>query len=184
MSATHILERLAVAGVKLTAESGVLWAEPESALTDDLCTLIRSNKADLLALLSPSRGHGRAQRGQERRSPHGWRCPPPACTGVVRLRMVLESEDGARTEAILEIPHEPYHDMRVLEMFERHRMAGTSRVISVVQEAPDDRHHCRDCARLRNGACTAARAIGAQDGYRPVDDLPRRCEGFEEGGRR
>ena len=34
---------------------------------------------------------------------------------------------------------------------------------------PDDRHHCRECLNLRNGYCTRQR-------FRPVDDIPRRCE--------
>ncbi len=35
----------------------------------------------------------------------------------------------------------------------------------------DDRHHCRECMNLRNGYCTRQR-------FRPVDDIPRRCEDF------
>jgi hypothetical protein len=35
----------------------------------------------------------------------------------------------------------------------------------------DDRHHCRECQNLRNGYCTRQR-------FRPVDDIPRRCEDF------
>lgn len=38
---------------------------------------------------------------------------------------------------------------------------------------PDDRHHCRDCRNLRNGYCIKHR-------FRPVDDLPRRCEDFND----
>jgi hypothetical protein len=36
---------------------------------------------------------------------------------------------------------------------------------------PDDRYHCRECLNLRNGYCIKQR-------FRPVDDLPRRCENF------
>ncbi len=36
---------------------------------------------------------------------------------------------------------------------------------------PDDRHHCRECLNLRNGYCIRQQ-------FRPVDDLPRRCENF------
>ena len=39
----------------------------------------------------------------------------------------------------------------------------------VPQPPPDDRHHCRECLNLRNGYCTRQR-------FRPVDDIPRRCE--------
>jgi hypothetical protein len=35
----------------------------------------------------------------------------------------------------------------------------------------DDRRHCRKCRHLRNGYCTRQR-------FRPVDDIPRRCEDF------
>jgi hypothetical protein len=34
-----------------------------------------------------------------------------------------------------------------------------------------DRHHCHECQNLRNGFCTRQR-------FRPVDDIPRRCEDF------
>lgn len=100
---------------------------------------------------------------------------------VVRLHLTLEAEGGARTEAILEVPRERYDGLRVIDAFERHRMAGSTRVVAVRrQEAPDDRRHCRDCARLRSGVCTAAAAIGAAPGYRPADDVPRRCDAFRE----
>lgn len=35
----------------------------------------------------------------------------------------------------------------------------------------DDRHHCRECLNLRNGYCIKQQ-------FRPVDDIPRRCEDF------
>ncbi|MGJ0485121.1 MAG: hypothetical protein ACR65R_11405 [Methylomicrobium sp.] len=35
----------------------------------------------------------------------------------------------------------------------------------------DDRYHCRECRNLRNGYCIRQR-------FRPVDDIPRRCEDF------
>jgi hypothetical protein len=38
---------------------------------------------------------------------------------------------------------------------------------------PDDRHHCRECLNLRNGYCIRQR-------FRPVDDIPRRCEDFND----
>jgi hypothetical protein len=37
----------------------------------------------------------------------------------------------------------------------------------------DDRHYCRECLNLRNGYCIKKR-------FRPVDDLPRRCEDFND----
>jgi len=37
---------------------------------------------------------------------------------------------------------------------------------------PDDRHHCRECRNLNSrGYCIRHR-------FRPVDDIPRRCEDF------
>ena len=44
---------------------------------------------------------------------------------------------------------------------------------------PDDRRHCHECRNLSRGVCTAAKRIGALEGYRPVDTLSRRCEAFE-----
>ena len=42
------------------------------------------------------------------------------------------------------------------------------------EEVPeDDRRHCRECLNLRNGYCIKQR-------FRPVDDLPRRCEDFND----
>jgi len=44
----------------------------------------------------------------------------------------------------------------------------------------DDRRHCAACAQLSGGRCLAAwrGEIKAAKRYRPVDDLPRRCEGY------
>jgi hypothetical protein len=35
----------------------------------------------------------------------------------------------------------------------------------------DDRHYCHECQHLINGRCITQR-------FRPVDDVPRRCEHF------
>jgi hypothetical protein len=58
---------------------------------------------------------------------------------VIRLRLTLQQDDGERVEAILAIPTARYDGMRVLELFEQHRMAGTTRVISVLEldECPE-----------------------------------------------
>jgi len=50
---------------------------------------------------------------------------------VVRLRLLLEAEDGRRCEALLAIPRARYDGSRVLELFEQYRMAGTTRVVGV-----------------------------------------------------
>lgn len=44
----------------------------------------------------------------------------------------------------------------------------------------DDRRHCSQCANLSAGRCLAAwrGEIKAAKLYRPLDDLPRRCEGY------
>jgi hypothetical protein len=53
----------------------------------------------------------------------------PGSGNVVRL--LLHFEDG--TEATLAIPKDRYNGVHVLEMFELHRMAGTTRVIAIRQ---------------------------------------------------
>ena len=45
----------------------------------------------------------------------------------------------------------------------------------------DDRRHCACCQNLaRSGLCLAARRgeIEASDSFHPVDNMPRRCEGY------
>ena len=44
----------------------------------------------------------------------------------------------------------------------------------------DDRRHCSECGNLSAGRCLAAwrGEIVAARQYRPIDDLPRRCEGY------
>ncbi|MEE7627052.1 hypothetical protein V3O24_12835 [Methylobacter sp. Wu8] len=44
----------------------------------------------------------------------------------------------------------------------------------------DDRRHCAECCNLSGGRCLAAwrGEIVASRQYRPIDDLPRRCEGY------
>ena len=47
--------------------------------------------------------------------------------------------------------------------------------------ADDDRRHCACCQNLaRSGLCLAARRgeIEASESYHPVDNMPRRCEGY------
>ncbi len=50
---------------------------------------------------------------------------------MVRLRLLLEEEDGRRFVGILAIPRERYDGLRVLELFERHRLAGSTRVVEI-----------------------------------------------------
>jgi hypothetical protein len=50
---------------------------------------------------------------------------------------------------------------------------GRAREIPPQADLEDDRHYCRECLNLRNGYCIRQR-------FRPVDDLPRRCEDFTD----
>jgi hypothetical protein len=43
--------------------------------------------------------------------------------------------------------------------------------INDINDPFDDRHYCHECRRLINGRCITQR-------FRPVDDMPRRCEHF------
>lgn len=46
----------------------------------------------------------------------------------------------------------------------------------------DDRRRCDQCANLSHrGKCAAWQAVGAMNGYSPVPDIPRRCEGYAPG---
>lgn len=44
----------------------------------------------------------------------------------------------------------------------------------------DDRRHCAECGNLSAGRCEAAwrGEIEASRQYRPIDNIPRRCEGY------
>ena len=62
MGASDLIGRLALAGVRLSlAGPDKLAVKPKSALTDELISLIREHKADLIAALAP------VDRGQELR---------------------------------------------------------------------------------------------------------------------
>jgi hypothetical protein len=53
--------------------------------------------------------------------------------------------------------------------------------LTAVLDEFDDRRHCRDCDNLtQGGRCLAAwrGEILATSHYHPVDDWPRRCEGY------
>ena len=85
MGAPDLLEQLRAVGVRLWVEGGALVAEPRRALTDDLRAAIRAHKPELLAAL---------QATETKRS----------SLAVVRLRLLMEAEDGRRYEAILAVP--------------------------------------------------------------------------------
>ncbi len=117
MGASDLLERLRTAGVRVSVEGDALIAEPRTALTDDLRAAIRAHKPELLAALTHHHQGG--------------------SKAVIRLRLLLEGEDGQRLEAILAIPGERYDGLRVLELFEQHRLAGTTRVVGISGVEPD-----------------------------------------------
>ena len=56
MGASELIGRLALVGVTLTADGEQLIAQPRTALTAELCSLIRENKPALLAALVPLDG--------------------------------------------------------------------------------------------------------------------------------
>jgi hypothetical protein len=115
VGAPDLLGQLAAAGIRLRSKGEKLLAEPREALTDELRAAIRANKRALLAALSP-----KVQPRLE-----------PQARPVVRLCLLLQAEDGQRCEALLAIPAERYDGLRFLELFEQHRMAGTTRVIGI-----------------------------------------------------
>jgi hypothetical protein len=53
MNAMQILSKAKAAGVSILAESGQIVASPGKAVTEELRSLIRANKAELLKTLSP-----------------------------------------------------------------------------------------------------------------------------------
>lgn len=126
MGAVDLLTRLASAGFRLTPNGDKLRVEPASRLTDELRSLIWENKLALLAALSTNAPTQCSLRD----------APPAAATmaptaDVLRLRLLLEAEDGRRYEAILAIPRARYDGLRVLELCERHLADRTTRVISI-----------------------------------------------------
>ncbi|MCK9638028.1 MAG: hypothetical protein M0R41_17295 [Methylobacter tundripaludum] len=58
--------------------------------------------------------------------------------------------------------------------------AEIEKVVIVDVFFADDRRHCAECGNLSGGRClTAWRGeIVASRQYRPIDNLPRRCEGY------
>ena len=110
------LAELEVLGIRARVDGEQLVLSPRDRLTPELVEQIRAAKPGLVAEL---------------------RQQPPVASGtaVVRLRLLLEAEDGRRLEAILVIPRARYDGLRVLELFEEHRMAGTTRVVGVSEAA-------------------------------------------------
>ena len=120
MGAPDVLGTLHAKGLTLLAEGDKLLVSPSARITDEIRATIRANKAALLEALSQSE----TDRGVQG-------AIVVSSASVVRLRLTLQHDDGTRAEAILAIPKARYDGMRILEVFERHRMAGTTRVIGM-----------------------------------------------------
>jgi hypothetical protein len=122
MGASDLIGRLALAGVKLWVDGANLCAEPAAALTDDLRTLIRANKAAILEALTP------VERGQDLRRQKVLRklaaepdkqrvaifdpnCAPDAVICTVAIRGVGTFE--------MQIPKDRYDPFLVLDVLSR-----------------------------------------------------------------
>lgn len=109
MDPRQILAAARAAGVNLEASGDRLLASPSAAVTPELRGLIRSHKPALLRLLSDE----------------------SSTSSVVRLALTLEAADGQRWRAVLAVPRARYDGLAILAEFERHQVAGTSRVVEV-----------------------------------------------------
>jgi hypothetical protein len=79
------------------------------------------------------------------------------------------------TVATPEIHHAFFADTTVDPAFNSQTKLQTDAALFM-----DDRRHCAECANLSAGRCLAAwrGEIKAAKLYKPLDDLPRRCEGY------
>ena len=58
---------------------------------------------------------------------------------------------------------------------------GSEDIFEIPPDPLDDRRFCGQCGNLRGLQCLAARRgeiAAASRSYEPVDDIPRRCEGY------
>jgi len=122
MGAPDLLQALRTEGLNVQVDGERLLVSPAERITEEIRAMIRTNKAALLEALSRSEIYSSVQESIA-----------VSTAPVVHLRLMLQQDDGTRIEAILAIPEARYDGMRVLELLERHRMAGTTRVISVVE---------------------------------------------------
>lgn len=91
---TEILATVTAAGIRLRAEGDRLVASPRECLTDELRSLIRGHRAELLATLSPAPAHagGPCRNEPAHRAPeHG-----ADCMCCANLRMTVEVHTGTR----------------------------------------------------------------------------------------
>src|SRR5712692_5831869 len=101
--ATEVLTRCRAAGVRLRAERNRLIAAPRGRLTDELCDLIRANKAALLAALpSMPEPAGRPSARSPTPGEHGYARTVQApsrgadCMSCVNLKMRFEYQPDTR----------------------------------------------------------------------------------------
>lgn len=117
MTPEAVIGQAAAEGVKLAlSPPDKIEVIGNANAVDRWLPVIRGNKLALVAALTRAANKPRSA---------------PSVASVVRLRLILQQHDGTRTEAVLAIPKARYDGVRVLELFERHRMAESTRVVSV-----------------------------------------------------
>jgi len=115
-----IIREAAADGVTLTlSPAGTIKARGNGEAVNRWLSILREYKPALVAALMQAADDS---------------CSTVSAVPVVRLRLVLKAEDGSRSEAVLAIPKARYDGLRVLELFERHRMAGSTRIVSVRED--------------------------------------------------
>jgi hypothetical protein len=117
MNPAAMIRQAAEEGLSLAlSPTGTIKATGNAEAVNRWLPVLREHKPALVAALAQAANDS---------------CSPLSAVPVVRLRLVLEAEDGSRSEAVLAIPKARYDGLRVLELFERHHMAGTTRILSV-----------------------------------------------------
>ena len=94
MTPTEILATVTAAGIRLRAEGDRLVASPRDCLTDELRSLIRGHRAELLAALSSASVHAGGPCEEE--SHHHAPERGAECMRCANLRMTLEVHEGTR----------------------------------------------------------------------------------------
>jgi hypothetical protein len=158
VSAREALARLAAAGVSVQSEGGHLRVRCKNPLSDTQVQYLRTNKAEILASLRA------ATTASDPTGP----CPVCGSPGW------WQAKGGGDWHCRGCHPDMPITATTVT-------VPGGTRANKQVPATSDDRRYCAECTNLAaNGACRAAwrGEIQASKDYHPVDDTPRRCEGF------
>ncbi|MBL1264523.1 hypothetical protein [Candidatus Methylomicrobium oryzae] len=84
-------------------------------------------------------------------------------------RLKDQNSEKQATKALSKLPKAPYDSFGSSQIahFSENTMSSSTDTVPAI----DDRQHCRECMNLRNSCCIRQR-------FRPVDDIPRRCEDF------